>query len=52
MAKRLKDFKEIREIKIERPQRANLSAEESLERTREFDRRKDKFIASIRKGKG
>lgn len=49
MAKRLKD---IKEIKIERPERAKLSAEESLKRTQEFDKRKERFIASIRKGKG
>ncbi len=49
MAKRLRD---IKEIKIERPQRAKLSAEESLKRTEEFDKRREKFIASIRKGKG
>ena len=49
MAKRLRDLKEI---KIERPQRAKLSAEESLKRTEEFDKRREKFIASIRKGKG
>ena len=49
MAKRLRD---IKEIKIERPQRAKLSAEESLRRTEEFDKRREKFIASIRKGKG
>lgn len=49
MAKRLKD---IREIKIEQPARAKLSAEESLKRTREFDQRSEKFIASIRDGKG
>ena len=49
MAKRLKD---IKEIKIERPPRAKLSAEESLKRTQEFDKRKERFIASIRKGKG
>jgi hypothetical protein len=48
MARRLKD---IKEIKIERPPRAKLSAEESLKRTQEFDKRKEKFIASIRKGK-
>jgi len=48
MARRLKDIKEIR---IERPARAKLSPEESLKRTQEFDRRKEKFIASIRKGK-
>lgn len=49
MAKRLKD---IREIKIERPARAKLSAAESLKRTQEFDKRREKFIASIRKSKG
>ena len=49
MARRLKD---IKEIKIERPARAKLSAEESLKRTKEFDKRKERFIASIRKGKG
>jgi hypothetical protein len=49
MAKRLKD---IKEIKIERPPRAKLSAEESLKRTQEFDKRSERFIASIRKGKG
>jgi hypothetical protein len=48
MAKRLK---EIKEIKIERPAREKLSAEESLKRTQEFDQRKEKFSASIRKGK-
>lgn len=49
MARRLKD---IKEVTIERPPRAKLSAEESLKRTQEFDKRKEKFIASIRKGKG
>ena len=49
MAKRLKDIKEIR---IERPLRAKLSAAESLKRTQEFDKRREKFIASIRKSKG
>jgi hypothetical protein len=49
MGKRLKD---IKVIKIERPQRAKLSSEESLKRTQEFDKRKERFIASIRKGKG
>ena len=49
MAKRLKDIKEIR---IERPPRAKLSEAESLKRTQEFDKRKEKFVTSIRKGKG
>lgn len=48
MARRLKD---VKEIKIQRPARAKLSPEESLKRTQQFDKRKERFIASIRKGK-
>jgi hypothetical protein len=48
MAKRSKDLKEV---KIERPPRLKLSPEESLKRMQEFDKRKDKFIASVRKSK-
>jgi hypothetical protein len=48
MAKRLED---IKEIKIERPPRIKLSAKESLKRTQEFDKRREKFIAAIRKSK-
>ncbi len=47
-----KKAKVIKEIKIERPERMKLSAEESLKRTKEFDKRKEKFISTIRKGKG
>jgi hypothetical protein len=49
MAKRLKDLKEL---KIKRPPRVKLSAKESLKRTQEFDKRKERFIAAIRKSKG
>jgi len=49
MAKRLQDLKEL---KIERPPRVKLSSEESLKRTQEFDQRKEKFIAAVRKSKG
>ncbi len=41
----------VKEVKTERPERMKLSAEESLKRTKEFDKRRDKFIAAIRKGK-
>ncbi len=47
-----KNAKVIKEIKIERPERAKLSAEESLKRMKEFDKRREKFIASIRESKG
>ncbi len=46
-----KKAKVIKEIKIERPERAKLSAEESIKRTKEFDKRKEKFITTIREGK-
>jgi hypothetical protein len=48
MARRLKDLKEL---KIERPPRLKLSAKESLKRTQEFEKRKEQFIATVRKGK-
>jgi hypothetical protein len=48
MARRLKDLKEL---KIERPPRLRLTAKESLKRTKEFDKRKERFIAAVRKSK-
>jgi hypothetical protein len=44
MARRLKDLKEL---KIERPPKIKLSAKESIKRTKEFEKRKDKFIAAV-----
>ncbi len=46
-----KKAKVIKEVKIERPESAKLSAEESIKRTKEFDKRKEKFIATIRQSK-
>jgi hypothetical protein len=43
-----KKAKVIKEVKIERPERAKLSAEESLKRMKEFDKRTEKFIATVR----
>jgi hypothetical protein len=40
----------VKETKQERPEREKLTAEESLKRTKEFDKRKEKFIAAIRQG--
>jgi hypothetical protein len=34
-----------------RPQRRKLSAEESLQRMKDFDKRKESFIAALRKSK-
>lgn len=41
---------ERKELKIERRPRLKLSAKESLKRTKEFDKRKEKFIAAVRRG--
>lgn len=46
-----RNLKAVREIRIERPERAKLSAEESLKRTEAFDERREQFIATIRQGK-
>ena len=35
----------------EQPQRRKLTAEESLQRMKEFDKRKEAFIAALRKSK-
>ena len=48
MVRRLKDLKEL---KIERPAKAKLSPEESLKRTQEFDKRREQFVATVRKSK-
>ena len=47
----VKKLKEIKELKIEKPQRAKLTTDESLKRMEEFTKRKEKFIAAVRKGK-
>jgi hypothetical protein len=46
-----KQAEELQEIRIERPERAKLSTEESLKRIKEFPKRKEAFIAAVRKGK-
>ena len=47
-----KKVEELRELKVVRPKRIKLTEEETLRRMESFDERKDKFIASVRKGKG
>jgi hypothetical protein len=46
-----KKTEEIEEIRTERPRRAKLSAEESLQRMKDFPKRKEEFVAAVRKGK-
>ena len=40
-----------KEIKIERPARAEVSAQGTLEKMREFAERREKLVAAIRKNK-
>lgn len=46
-----KKTKDVQELKVQRPKRARLTEEETLRRMETFDERKEKFVASIRKGK-
>ena len=39
-------------IQLKRPKRAKLTEEEILKRMSTFDERKERIIASVRKGKG
>jgi hypothetical protein len=43
--------KRVKDRKTEREERARLTAEESLARLQEFAKRREQFVASVRKGK-
>ncbi len=45
-----KKLAETEELKIQRPERTKLSAEESLQRMRDFKERKERFVAAVREG--
>jgi hypothetical protein len=42
-----RNLKTVKEVKIERPEPAKLSAEESIKCTKEFAKLKKKFIAAV-----
>jgi hypothetical protein len=46
-----KGKKRIKGLSAERKERAKLTPEESLKRLQEFSRRKELFVAAVRKGK-
>jgi hypothetical protein len=52
MAEKLEVTQEVQEVKIQRPKRAKLTAEESLKRMETFPERKEQIIAAVRKSKG
>jgi hypothetical protein len=47
----MKRAEKVSELQIERPPRAKLSPAESLKRMKGFDRRKEQFVAAVRKSK-
>jgi hypothetical protein len=46
-----KGKKRVSRLPAPRPDRATLTAEESLKRLQEFSKRKEHFVAAVRKGK-
>lgn len=42
---------EVSEVRVERPTRAKLTAEESLQRMESFPERKEQIVAAVRKSK-
>ena len=42
---------EIEEVRVQRPKRARLTAEESLKRMKSFPERKEQIVAAVRKSK-
>ncbi len=44
----MKKLKTIRELKIERPPRAKVSEKDALKRMKDFSKRKEQFVATIR----
>jgi len=51
MAEKLDEIQEVQEVKVQRPKRAKLTAEESLKRMEAFPERKEKIVAAVRKSK-
>jgi len=44
----MKKLKTSKEIKVERPRRADVSEKEALKRMKEFAKRKERFLATAR----
>jgi hypothetical protein len=47
----MKRLKDVKEIKVERPPRAKVTEKEALKRMKEFAKRKEQFIATVRASK-
>lgn len=51
MSEKREDVQEVQEVKVQRPKRAKLTAEESLKRMETFPERKEQIVAAVRKSK-
>ena len=51
MAEKLEAAQDIQEVKVQRPKRAKLTAEEALKRMEAFPERKEQIVAAVRKSK-
>jgi hypothetical protein len=51
MSEKLEEAQEIQEVKIQRPKRIQLTAEESLKRMEAFPERKEQIVTAVRKSK-
>ena len=47
MAKRVKD---VKDLAVTRPARAKVTAKDALRQMKEFPKRKEQFVAAVRKG--
>ena len=48
----MKKLEANKEIKVQRPPRVALSQKEAVKRMKEFSKRKERFLATARTGKG
>jgi hypothetical protein len=48
----MKRERAIKELKVERPRRADVSEKEALKHMKDFSKRKEQFLATARTGKG
>jgi hypothetical protein len=51
MAEKLEEAQEVQEVKVQRPRRAKLTPDESLQRMETFPQRKEQIVAAVRKSK-
>ncbi len=51
VAPNVSEVHEVQQVKVQRPKRAKLTAEEALKRMEAFPERKEQMVAAVRKSK-